>query len=254
MTKQFIASLLMLAIMFTCSLNVNAQESEDYNMWESIMLTPDYTQLKTLQTNMRKHNQTYHKDGIHRAVVYNITSGPNAGNIIWQMGPTMFKHLDSRPSTGGHDEDWRDNVMPYIKKMHTSEYWTQDDKISNVSMLTSDDMRPILLVRYFEVSDNHGYTMNSFFERVSNTLKSIEGENPWGLYYNDFLQGDLGRHVATVAFFKNWAELDEDIKFKDAFIKLYSENMWEEHQKTRDDTFTNIWDEFWVYNQQMSGQ
>lgn len=254
MTKQFFASLLMLAIMFTFSLNVNAQESEDYNMWESIMLTPDYTQLKTLQTNMRKHNQTYHKDGIHRAEVYNITSGPNAGNIIWQMGPTMFKHLDTRPSTGGHDEDWRDNIMPYIKKMHTSEYWTQDDKISNVSMLNSDNMRPILLVRYFEVSDDHGYTMNSFFERVSKTLKSIEGEHPWGLYYNDFLQGDLGRHVATVAFFKNWAELDEDIKFKDAFIKLYSENMWEEHQKTRDDTFTNIWDEFWVYNQQMSGQ
>ena len=36
----------------------------------------------------------------------------NSGKIVWQMGPMMFSHNDSRPSEGGHDEDWRDNVLP----------------------------------------------------------------------------------------------------------------------------------------------
>jgi hypothetical protein len=204
---------------------------------------------------MRKHNQTYHKDGPSTATVYNIASGPNSGSIIWQMGPMMFKHNDTRPGEGAHDDDWRDNIMPYIKTMHSVEYWTQDDKLSNTSMMTGPDVKyPILFVRFFEVDENHGYSLNSIFKQVSETVKSLPGENPWGLYYNEFLQGDLGRHVATVGFMKNWTEMDEDIKFKEAFEKLHGNNSWQTFLDTRDGTFTNRWDEIWTYNKNMSGQ
>ena len=255
MFKKTVASIMMLAMVFTMSWQTNAQEEDkDYKMWESIMLTPDKTNLKVLSDNMRKHNEKYHKDGPYEAKVYNITTGPNSGNIIWEMGPMMFKHNDTRPSAGGHDEDWRDNVMPYIKKMHTIEYWRKNDKLSNTSALTDNSSEyPIMFVRYFEVSDDHGYTMNSIFKQVSETLKSIPGDNPWGLYYNQFLQGDLGRHVATVSFFKNWAQFDEDIGFKAAYEKLYGENSWDNFLDTLDDTFTNRWDEIWEYNKHMSG-
>lgn len=249
------ASFLMLAMVFTYSNTISAQESEDYNMWQSIMFTPDNTKLKTLGTNMRKHNQTYHREDPYNAMVYNITTGPNAGKMIWQMGSMMFKHNDGRPAADGHDDDWRDNVMPYIKKIHTIEYWSQDDEKSNVSMLAGPEVKyPILFIRYFEIEEDHGYTMNNHFKQVSETIKSLEGDNPWGLYYNDFLQGDLGRHVATVGFYKNWAEFDEDgPSFKDAYEKLFGENSWDTFVKTRDDTFSNRWDEIWVYNKNLSG-
>ncbi|MEH6537668.1 MAG: hypothetical protein V7719_14810 [Psychroserpens sp.] len=255
MLTKTMASVLMLTMVFAFSTTVNAQESEDYNMWEDMMFTPDYTQLKTLGTNMRKHNETYHKEGPYNAMVYNITTGPNAGKMIWQMGSMMFKHNDTRPSDGGHDEDWRDNVMPYIKKIHTVEYWSEDAKKSNVSMLAGEEVtHPILFIRYFEIEEGHGYTMNNHFKQVSETLKSMEGDNPWGLYYNDFLQGDLGRHVATVSFYKNWAEFDKDgPSFKDAYEKLYGENSWDTFLDTRDDTFSNRWDEVWEYNKNLSG-
>jgi len=254
MLKKTFASILMLAMVFTFSTAVNAQESEDYTMWETMMITPDYTNLKTFGENMRKHNETYHKDGHYNCNVYNITTGPNAGKLIWQMGPMMFKHNDSRPSDGGHDEDWRDNVMPYIKKIHTIEYWTQDDKKSNVSMLAGPEVKyPILYIRFFEISDDHDYTMNQVFEQVSKTIKSMEGENPWGLYYNEFLQGDLGRHVAAVSFLKNWTEMDEDNNFKATYEKLYGKNSWDTFLDTLDDTFTNRWDEIWEYNKHLSG-
>jgi hypothetical protein len=203
---------------------------------------------------MRKNNENYHKADPHKATVYNIVSGPNAGNLVWQMGPMMFKHNDNRPKAGGHDEDWRDNVMPYITKMHSIEYWSQDDKKSNTSMLGPDNIYPIMFIRYFEISDDHDYTMNNHFKQVSETIKSMTGDKPWGLYYNAFLQGDLGRHVATVGFYKNWAEFDEDgPSFKDAYEKLNGENSWDTFLDTRDDTFTNRWDEIWVYDKNMSG-
>jgi hypothetical protein len=121
-------------------------------------------------------------------------------------------------------------------------------------MLSPDNLYPIMFIRYFEVSDDHDYTMNNHFKQVSETLKSMTGDKPWGLYYNAFLQGDLGRHVATVSFYKNWVAFDEDgPSFKDAYEKLYGENSWDTFLDTRDDTFTNRWDEIWVYDKNMSG-
>jgi len=82
MIKKSISLLTMVAIVFGAMLTVNAQDDSSYKMWEYIMLTPDNTNLKVLQDNIRKHNQTYHKEGPHKATVYNITTGPNAGKIV----------------------------------------------------------------------------------------------------------------------------------------------------------------------------
>jgi hypothetical protein len=255
MLKKTIASVLMLVMVFTFSNSVNAQdESKDYNMWESMMFTPDYTKLKVLGENMRKHNETYHKEGPYKATVFNISTGPNSGKMIWQMGSMMMKHNDARPGDGGHDDDWRDNVMPYIKEIHTTEYWTQDDEKSILGALVGTEMtHPIFYVRYFEVSDDHDFTMDAHFKQVSETIKSMKDANPWGLYYNAGRQGDLGRHVATVSFMENWAEMDKDRNFKAAHGKLYGEDAWEAFTETARKTFTNTWDEIWVYNKNLSG-
>ncbi|MFL0352329.1 hypothetical protein [Xanthomarina sp. GH4-25] len=254
MFKKTIASAMMLVMVLGVSINANSQESKDYTMWQNVMLTPDYANLKTFGENMRKHNQTYHSEGHFNAFVFNITTGPNAGNIIWQMGPMMFKHNDSRPR-GAHDADWRDNVMPYVKKVQTVEYWSQDDELSNTSLLAGDEVKyPILFVRIMELADDHQYLMKDFFKKVSTTLKSMPGENPWGLYYNNFLQGDLGRHVASVGFSKNWTEFDkEGPNFKEAFEKLHGENSFQNFLDARDDLFEDTFDEIWVYNKNLSG-
>ena len=248
------ASLMMLAIVFTFSTTVNAQESEDYEMWEDIMITPDNTNLKVLEQNMRKHNQTYHKDGPHKATVYNITTGPNAGKIIWEMGKLTYADLDTRPAVGGHDEDWRDNITPYIKKMNTVEYWKSNKKLNNTDMLDDDSSKyPILFVRYFEVADGPRPGVDTFFERVSKTVKALEGVNPWGVYYNEFRQGDLGRHIATFSFSPNWADFDRDVNWVETFNKVNGENSWQNQQDLYNTTFKNTWDEIWVYNKSMSG-
>ncbi|MCF7560480.1 hypothetical protein L3X39_07510 [Sabulilitoribacter multivorans] len=257
MFKKLIFSQL-LALVFLCAnTNLNAQDdSKSYVMLESIMLTPDYTKLAVLGENMRKHNAKYHKDGPYKAAVYNISTGPNTGKIVWMMGPVTYTHLDSRPSAGGHDEDWRDNVMPYIKKINTSEYWRMDTKISNMDMMDGDNAKyPLIFVRYGEINEDAGYAIEPFFTMVGNTVKAMEGDNPWGLYYNEFRQGNLGRHVASVSFYKNWTEFDDDsISFMDTFNKTIGKDKWQSFLDMGDNLFTNSWDEIWSYNAHMSGK
>lgn len=245
---------MMLFIIVSITFSANAQETEQYNMWESIMLTPDNTKLKILSDNMRKHNMKYHKEGPYHADVFNISTGPNAGKIIWQMGTMMYSHNDSRPSEGGHDEDWRDNIMPYIKKMNTVEYWKQDDELSNVGPLLEKDANyPIFYVRYFEVESDFSSSVKPFFTMVSETVKAMEGVNPWGVYYNEFRQGDLGRHIATVGFMKNWTEMDDDPKFRKTFDKVHGEDKWDAFVDMGGNAFSNSWDEIWTHNAHMSG-
>src|SRR5210317_1558809 len=155
MKKKIISLVTIVTLVLGTVFTINAQDDNaSYEMWEDMMFTPDNTKLKVLQDNIRKHNQTYHKAGPHKATVYNIVSGPNAGKIIWEMGSLTYADLDTRPGVGGHDADWRDNVSPYIKKISTTEYWKSDKKLNNTDMLDDDNSKyPILFVRYFEVAD-----------------------------------------------------------------------------------------------------
>ncbi len=256
MIKKAITLLMIFTMVFGTMSTVNAQDDDSYVMYESMMLTPDNTKLKALGDAMSKHNKAYHQDGPHKATVYNIVTGPNIGKMIWQMGPLKFSDLDSRPSKGGHDEDWRDNVMPHIKKMTHGEYWKQDDKLSNMGMLDPEKVtHPLLHIRYYEVSQDHGYSINQMLKQISETVKAMDGENPWGVFYNEFRQGySIGRHIATVGLSKNWAEYDDDGKFKETFLKVHGENSWNAFTEGMDDTFADSWDEIWEYNAKLSGR
>jgi hypothetical protein len=255
MFKKSISFITMVAIVFGAVFTLTAQEDDkSYEMWEDIMLTPDKTKLKVLSENMRKHNEKYHKEGPHKATVYNITTGPNADKIIWEMGKLTYSDLDKRPSVGGHDEDWRDNISPYILETNTAEYWKSNKKLNNTGMLDGDNSKyPILFVRYFEVVDGPSPGVELFFERVSKTIKALEGVNPWGVYYNEFRQGDLGRHISTFSFSPNWADFDRDVNWVKTFEEVNGENSWQNQQELFRATFKNSWDEIWVYNKNMSG-
>ena len=254
MNKKFYVWLLAGCLLFGSAIFVQAQEEADEPMWETIMLTPDNTKLKVLAENLRKHNQQYHSEGAHDATVYTINTGPNTGKIVWMMGPLKFTDLDTRPAEGGHDENWRDNIMPNVKKLSHGEYWQGDNKLSNTSMMTGDpSVYPIVFVRYWKVDIDHGHNVEHMLKMVSETVKAMEGENPWGVYYNLFRQGDMGRHIATVGFSKNWAEYDEDPKFKKTFLKVHGEDSWDGFVRNMDLTFEDSWDEIWTYSKEMSG-
>lgn len=236
---------------------INAQdENQDGPMWETIVLTPDNTKLKVLGENMRKHNQKYHNaEGPFKATVYAIASGPDVGKYVWLMGPLTFPDLDKRPAAAGHDEDWRDNVMPYVKKTEYGEYWKQENKYSNTGMLSNDpSLYPLQYVTYWEINDEHGHNLYRMLKQMSDAVKAMDGDNPWGVYENQFRQGKLGRHFASVGFYKNWTDFDRDPMFKKAYIKLNGEDSWDAFIRDMDQLMDNSWDEIWSYDKYLSGE
>ena len=172
------------------------------------------------------------------------------------MGPVTFTQLDKRPMGATHDDEWRDLIMQHVKSMTNGEYWRADDKLNNTSMLTDDaSAYPLLFVRYHEVARNQLHNVNRLFKQISETVKATDGVNPWGVYFNEFRQGfTIGRHIATVSFYKNWTEFDKEDTFKKTFEKLYGENSWDEFLRSMDTTFSNSWDEVWEYNPKLSGK
>ncbi len=248
----FWSSLLLLSFTFTEVLG-QEQESPDL-IWETIMLTPDHTKLKTLGENLRAHNQKYHKSGSHQASVYNITTGPNSGKLVWIMGPFQWEDLDTRPAQGGHDEDWRDKVMPYLKAIEQGEYWRQHNDLSNTAMLPEDPSAyPMLFTRYHEIERGQAHNWQKMLEMVSKTIKAMPGDNPWGVYINEFRQGAIGRHIASVGFFKNWKDFAQDNKFREKFDEIHGNTSWEGFLRNMENTFENSWDEIWEYNKNLSG-
>lgn len=255
MKIKSLAILLLSLITMGSTSSLLAQEESTYAMWESFYITPDNTKLKALGEAMSKHNKKYHSEGPYRAVVYNVMTGPNTGKMVWQMGPLNYSHLDARPSKGGHDEDWRDNVMPNIKGISSGEYWKQNDKVSNTAMLAdSEESYPILHIRFHEIAKGEGHQIKQLMHQIGEAVKAMDGVNPWGLYVNEFRQGySVGRHMASVGFLKNWAEYDDDNNFKETFIKVHGDNSWSAFIDGMEDTFSNSWDEIWQVNTNMSG-
>jgi len=170
-------------------------------------------------------------------------------------GTVYHSRLDGWPLMWGHDDDWRDNIMPYIKNMCNGEYWRKNKDLSNTAILDSNSMsHPLLSIRYFEVMKGEGHNVKIIFTQVSETFKAMEGENPWSVYYNEFREGNLGRHIATVSSFKNWAEFDEeDNNFEEIFIRIHGENSWQPFVDNMNDLFSNSWDETWKFNLKWSG-
>lgn len=227
-------------------------DKEGYAMWQTIYLTPNTANLKALGLAMANHNKTYHKEGPHRASVYNVSTGPNTGKMVWIMGPLTFADLDTRPGEGGHDEDWRDKVMPNVTKVEQGEYWRADNKLSNFK----EDSAPskLIYVRYHEINDGEGHRLKDHMAKISETIKSMPDGGPeWGLFYNEFWQGNkIGRHIATCMYHDAWADLDKDMDFKKAYEAKHGEDSWTSFLDDARAIFSNQWDEIWVYNAKLS--
>jgi hypothetical protein len=253
MFKQTISWIAFLALCFTFT-TTQAQD-DGRSIYEYIMLTPVNSKLKTLQDNMRAHNQKYHSEGPYQAYVFTIATGKDFGKIVWQMGPLKLADLDGRPSDNGHDDDWRDNIMPYVRHITDAEYWNTNTELSLFKDMSTESVsHPLLGVRFHNINRGKGNRLNSWLENVSKTVASMEDAAPWGIFYNMFQQGERGRHIATVNYFKNWTDVGNNRNFMAAYEKTHGDGSWANFMDEIDDLFSDSWDVFFQYNAHMSGK
>lgn len=227
-----------------------AQDDNNYVMFETMYVTPNHTADGAFQKAMAAHNKKYHSEGAMGVNVYNVISGPNTGKMQWVMGPCKFSDFDAGRGEG-HDEDWANKVMPHVKKTESGEYWKMNTERSTVKPLGPD--RPpykILFVRYHKVKRNTGYNLKEFNEKISAVMNEMGV--PWGFFDNEFQQGGLGRHIATIRYYNSWTEFDEAGKFRETYEKLYGDN-WVDFWNQVGDIYEDTWDEIWVHNPALSG-
>lgn len=239
-----------LALLFTIGLT-----AQDYVQFETIYLKPDTKHLSTLTKNMKAHNDKYHSADPHHANVWQVSNGPRSGWLVWSMGPTTFADLDKRPAEGGHDEDWENNVMPYILEMGEIEYWRLNPDVS-----VDADPQPNLKLRFYKVNNEMGFLVNDILEKMSKVRAEMPEGRSWGLYNNMLQQGNRGRHIASVIGFANMGELDKGMNldpgwggsFRPTFEKIYGAGAWQPFNNALQNAFENSYDEIWSLRTDMS--
>ncbi len=239
---------LLITLLVAAPILLTAQDNS-YTMYMTVMLSPENAADQTeLETVMKAHNQKFHQGGAYNAVVWNIITGPNTNKLVWMMGPLTFADIDGRPGSTDHYKDWA-KVGQHLGGADGVEYWKRDDKLSNV---LSEEPSPLIYVRIWKVNNEYGFLVNGLLKQISEAVKAMEGENQWTVWDNEFRQGNLGRHLATVSSMKNFAELDEDDDFEKAFRKVHGDDSWVPFVRTMGLAFEDSYDEIWSLNTAMS--
>jgi len=236
-----------ITLLLSFPLIIYAQE-DSYTMYETVQLTPNGEDNDKLEAAMKAHNAAFHSSGPHAATVWSISSGPDAGTLVWMMGPLTYADLDTRPAGDDHDNDWA-KVMEHIEDMGTVEYWKRDDDLSNV--VGDPAPSPMVYLRFWKVNNKYGFLVDGLLKQVSAAVKAMDGENPWGVWDNEFRQGSRGRHLATVWPLEKWAELDDDPKFIEAFKKVHGDDAWIPFLNTGRLAWEDSYDEIWTLEADM---
>ncbi|MCG2589085.1 hypothetical protein [Rhodohalobacter sulfatireducens] len=246
--KHFLI-LLFVLLLTPFSLFAQDEEEQESVMYESVMLTPDLSSLEQLQEAMQEHNRTFHNTAPHSAFVFNITSGPDAGKLTLVMGPmSSFSDLDNRPSSDEHNDHWINVVLPLIEDVGTVEYWTMDQELSN----PIEGNYSMHFMRINTISRDYLFLIQGALEKISETVKAMEGDNPWILWWNAFQQGDLGRHFVVDWPMNSWGELDENNEFRSTFEEVHGKQAWDDWNSIMDLAVEDTYDEVWELNPAMS--
>ncbi len=249
-TKSFLMKNLLIIILCCVPGLLVAQDTESYTMFQTVQLKVNPAKAQEFRVGMTAHNKKYHSEGAYTAGVWSITTGPDAGKLVWMMGPCTFSDLDDRPDMEAHGKDWRENVLVHTTESGNVEYWKRRDDVSKPSTGTTF---PMVRVRYMVVEKGQGYRIKELLTKLKETIMSLDRNFSFEIYVNEFLQGSRGRHYAAVTGFNKWGELDENWEFVKAFEKIHGVNTYRNWIREMNEVFSDRYDEFWRFIPEFSG-
>lgn len=249
--KKITTFLIAISLVFT----VNAEESKAYTQWDTFRFTVDNKNAKKLTKNMRAHIKKYHTKAPLITKIYNVDYGPDSNDLIWVMGPVSFSELDARPDDKKHDQDWADNINPYITSYKQSELWRVMEGLE-INNIGKDEASPEkYMVRYLTVSKSYESDVGKYLlMQIKKTLDKIGKTKYWAIMDNQFIQGHKnGRHLMGISSMGSLAEWDEDWEFSKHFEELYGKGSFKAFLSNYDKSYKNQWNELISVNKEMSG-
>jgi len=235
MKKPFIASITLMAVL---SLTVVQAQNVVY---ETIYLKPNTQNLKELGENLKAHNQKYHAEAPYAARAWQVLTGEHSGQILWAMGPFTFADLDSRPSEGGHNDDWMSNVMSNTHGMKDGNYWRM---LTDFGYLPSENYQgKIMRARLIDIKPGK---WDEFMHMMS-TIQKVYDANKFGHSFALFgnYSNDGVRDAVIVWQYDNYAYFDEDLEFSKKYEAVHGDNSWSQFNEAARDYVEKAWDEMY---------
>ena len=191
-------------------------------VFETIYLEPKTESLKEMGEKMKSHNEKYHATAPYTASVWQVLTGQNSGKLLWIMGPFTFADLDSRPSDGGHDEDWMGNVLPLTHGMSDGYYWKL--RPDNMYLPSEGYRGKIMRVRILDIKRGKWEEFGNMMAMVMQVYNEKKLDNSMAIYNN--VVTDQNRDVALVWQYDNYAYFDNDMQFSKLYEEVHGDNSW----------------------------
>ena len=225
---------------------------QDYTQYEVQFMTVSPDGLGDLNEAMATHNQEYHSGGPYHANVWYVVNGPRTGQLVWVMGPLTFGQLDDRPSVGGHDDDWQENVVPHLLPQGEVSYWRRND---SASYIVDEEVHPILRIRGYKIARGR---MGDFLDsrRMVKEVSEANGRTRSEVVMQPRFRPQTGPDVVVITPYDTWGELDEGSgfgSFRDAFIAVHGQGAWQGWIDGNRANIEDSWDEYHNLMPELSG-
>lgn len=207
-------ALLSAVFTFTLSFTLLSQDL----IFQMVTLTPKAGMTNELQKVMKEHNDTFHKDGPYGVRCYSINSGPDAGKIVWTMGPLTWGQLEDRPAGSDHEDHWDKKVAQYLEPGAHVEYYSFSRSLSH---FPTDFTLDNLLIRYVDVKPGMMYRYNELIAKAREVYAAEMSDEPFGIYHNRLGNSKDGRDLMIVWFFDHMGWMGEDAGFMEKYNKVH---------------------------------
>lgn len=240
-------NLLIVILIFPFLLSAQSQE---YAVFESINIAPQTHKVKEFEAKLAAHNKKYHAQAPYSARVYSIVSGPNMGSYIWNMGPIPWSAMGARPSEGGHNDDWTDNVVSTLSEDAYGRYWKQEQELSH---FPGDFTLSKLMIWYIDVERFAMPQMIELMKKVREVYAAKLPQETYGVYSNELSSTRDGKDLAIVWFFGDYAWMGEDLEFSKHYNEVHGAGSFEAFLKDFGANSKGVESELWEFRPDLSG-
>lgn len=225
------------ALLFVLPSGAAAQDYVQYEV-QYLKVLPGHAQ--AFEEALAEHNRTFHAAAPYQVSIDYVATGPNAGQMLYYMGPTTFSELDGRPSSPEHAQHWTREVLSHAES-HSNAFWRMNAALSTPRSAGDATPRPLIRSRGFVVADNALFLKTQ--QQIEEVLRSrgVTGRSFYSLVGRDI----EGPHWVLVTASENWSELDEPgLNFAEAFVEVHGANAWATFVDERDAAVVGVQDEW----------
>ncbi|MDX1408980.1 MAG: hypothetical protein R3330_12620 [Saprospiraceae bacterium] len=242
-------SMHILWLLLLVPLLASAQDAPQYTLFENFYLTPKNGHAAKLEAAMKAHNKKWHGPGAYQAQVYSVMNGPNAGKLVWSMGPSSWERHENRPQDAAHDSDWDMNIAPHIESYDATDYFSLDPEISYFPGPFDLNRLRLWMI---DLNDGKENQFRAFMKRITKVAAENDSKIPHGVYWRQFA-GTNPPDVGIVWFFDSLEWFDQESPFPGWYDAMYGEGAFELMIDEWEGIRKSVDVEIWTFDPDMSG-